>query len=102
MTELIGMIAAVLTTLSFVPQAVHILRTGQTEGISLIMYALFTTGISVWLAYGILLGALPIILSNAVTLVLAATILVLKIRAVIQARSSAHGAAEETSAPIAS
>jgi MtN3 and saliva related transmembrane protein len=102
MTELIGMIAAVLTTLSFVPQAVHILRTGQTEGISLIMYALFTTGISVWLAYGILLGALPIILSNAVTLVLAATILVLKIRAVLQARSSTQGAAEETSAPIAS
>ena len=102
MTELIGMIAAVLTTLSFVPQAVHILRTGQTEGISLIMYALFTTGISVWLAYGILLGALPIILSNAVTLVLAATILVLKIRAVLQARSKVQGAAEETSAPIAS
>jgi MtN3 and saliva related transmembrane protein len=102
MTELIGMIAAVLTTLSFVPQAVHIMRTGQTEGISLIMYALFTTGITVWLAYGILLGALPIILSNAVTLVLAATILVLKIRAVLQARSSTQGAAKETSAPIAS
>ncbi len=102
MTEIIGMIAAVLTTLSFVPQAVHILRTGQTEGISLIMYALFTTGISVWLAYGILLGALPIILSNAVTLVLAATILLLKIRAVLQARSRTQGAANETSAPIAS
>lgn len=102
MTELIGMIAAVLTTLSFVPQAVHIVRTGHTEGISLIMYALFTTGISVWLAYGILLGALPIILSNAVTLVLAATILVLKIRAALQARSRTQGAAEDTSAPIAS
>lgn len=102
MTEIIGLIAAFLTTASFVPQAVHIVRTGRTEGISLVMYALFTTGITVWLVYGLLLGALPIILSNVITLALALTILTLKARAVLQARSSTQGAAEATSAPIAS
>jgi len=102
MTDLIGLIAAFLTTLSFVPQAVHIVRTGQTEGISLIMYAMFTAGIAVWLAYGILLGSLPIILSNVVTLGLALIILTLKAKAMLQSRGRAQGAATETSAPIAS
>lgn len=102
MTDLIGLIAAFLTTLSFVPQAVHIVRTGQTEGISLIMYAMFTAGIAVWLAYGILLGSLPIILSNVITLGLALIILTLKAKAMIQARGRAQGATTETSAPIAS
>ncbi|MFN7055341.1 SemiSWEET transporter [Hyphomonas sp.] len=87
MTDLIGLIAAFLTTLSFVPQALHIVRTGRTEGISLVMYALFTTGIAVWLVYGILIGSLPVILSNSITLGLALTILTLKTRAVLQSRS---------------
>lgn len=101
-TELIGLIAAFLTTISFVPQAVHIVRTGQTEGISLIMYSLFTTGIAIWLIYGLLIGSVPVYLCNGITLLLAATILVLKIRAVLQARSKTNGATEATSAPIAS
>lgn len=102
MTDIFGFIGAFLTTLSFVPQAWLVLRTGKTEGISLTMYALFTIGVAAWLAYGVLESALPIIMANAITLVLAALILAMKTRAVLQARSSVHGAAEDTSAPIAS
>lgn len=83
MTDLIGLVAAVLTTISFLPQTLLVLRTGKTDGISLCMYALFTTGVAGWLTYGILVGSLPIMLANAVTLALAATILALKVRAVL-------------------
>jgi len=72
-----------LTTISFLPQTLMVLRTGRTDGISLCMYALFTTGVAGWLAYGVLVGSVPIILANAVTLALAATILMLKLRAVL-------------------
>jgi MtN3 and saliva related transmembrane protein len=79
MTELIGSIAAVCTTISFVPQAIKTIRSKQTKDISLIMYLLFTTGIALWLAYGILINKMPIILANAVTLVLVIPILVMKL-----------------------
>ena len=82
MTDMIGLVAAMLTTISFLPQTLLVLRTGRTDGISLCMYALFTTGVAGWLLYGLLLGSLPIIAANAITLALAATILVLKTRAV--------------------
>ena len=75
----VGYLAATLTTLSFVPQALLTLRTRQVQGISLAMYSLFTVGIALWLAYGWRLGEWPIIIANAVTLVLAATILVTKL-----------------------
>jgi MtN3 and saliva related transmembrane protein len=75
-----GYLAALLTTLSFVPQAVKTLRTRHTKSISLWMYSLFTTGIAVWLLYGILLGNTPIIAANVITLALAATILIMKLR----------------------
>jgi MtN3 and saliva related transmembrane protein len=84
MTELIGLVAAGLTTLSFLPQTLLVLRTGQTDGISLCMYALFTVGVAGWLTYGILVGSLPVILANAITLALAATILGLKLRVVLK------------------
>ena len=83
MTDMIGLVAAMLTTISFLPQTLMVLRTGRTEGISLCMYALFTTGVAGWLAYGVLVSSLPIILANAITLALAATILMLKLRAVL-------------------
>lgn len=102
MTDIFGFIGAFLTTLSFVPQAWLVLRTGKTEGISWAMYALFTIGVAAWLVYGVLENALPIILANTITLGLASLILAMKSRAVFQARSSVQGAAEETSAPIAS
>ncbi len=84
MADLIGFIAACLTTISFVPQAILVVRTGNTQGVSLLMYALFTLGVSGWLTYGVLTGALPIIMSNFVTLCLALTILVLKVRDVVR------------------
>lgn len=101
MADIFGFIGAFLTTLSFVPQAWLVLRTGKTEGISLAMYALFTIGVAAWLVYGILENALPIIAANAITLSLASIILGLKTRAVLQARSRVQGAADDTSAPIA-
>lgn len=86
MTDMIGLVAAMLTTISFLPQTLMVLRTGRTEGISLCMYALFTTGVASWLIYGLMVESLPVILANAVTLALAATILSLKVRAVLGAQ----------------
>lgn len=83
MTDIFGFIGAFLTTLSFVPQAWLVLRTGKTEGISLAMYALFTLGVAAWLGYGLLENALPIIIANAITLTLASLILSMKARAVL-------------------
>jgi MtN3 and saliva related transmembrane protein len=73
------LVAAVLTTGSFVPQALLTLRTRDVSGISLGMYSAFTAGVALWLGYGLMLRDWPIVLANAVTLVLAATILVTKI-----------------------
>jgi MtN3 and saliva related transmembrane protein len=78
--ELIGYLAASLTTASFVPQALLIYRTRNVTGISLGMYSAFTVGISLWLAYGLLLRAWPIVVANSVTLVLALLILSMKLR----------------------
>ncbi|MGC2167236.1 MAG: SemiSWEET transporter [Gallionella sp.] len=78
--DLIGSVAASLTTISFVPQAWRILRTHHTTDISLGMYSLFTLGVSFWLTYGIMLESWPIIAANSVTLVLAGTVLIMKIR----------------------
>ena len=66
---LMGYAAASLTTLSFIPQAIKTLRTGDTSGISLRMYALFTAGVALWGVYGLLTGDGPLIAANAITLV---------------------------------
>lgn len=79
LTEWIGYVAATLTTCSFVPQAILILRTRNVVGISVGMYWAFTTGVALWLLYGWQLKAWPIIIANAITVVLAATILITKI-----------------------
>jgi len=78
--EVVGYAAAGLTTLSFIPQAVHSWSTRDLSGISLSMYALFTLGVGLWMLYGIALGSWPIILANAITLALAGSVLVLKVR----------------------
>jgi MtN3 and saliva related transmembrane protein len=78
-SELIGYLAAGLTTIAFVPQAMKSWRTRDLAGVSLSMYTLFTLGLALWLAYGILLGSWPVILANAVTLLLAGVVLALKI-----------------------
>jgi len=80
LAEIIGYFAATLTTASFVPQAWHTFRTRDVRGISLGMYAAFTTGVAGWLVYGFLLQAWPIVIANCITLALAATILVMKLR----------------------
>ena len=80
LSDMIGYIAAILTTASFVPQALHTFQTKDVRGISLGMYSAFTLGVALWLVYGVLLSAWPIVIANAVTLALAASILVMKLR----------------------
>ena len=76
----VGSIAAILTTASFVPQAWHTFRTRDVSGISLVMYSLFTAGVALWLVYGLMLLAWPIIIANVITTSLALMILVMKLR----------------------
>jgi len=71
----VGWVAAFCTTLAFVPQVVTILRTGNVEGVSLSTYALFTLGLSIWLAYGVILSDLPMILANLIAFLLAFAVL---------------------------
>lgn len=77
--EYFGYPAAFLTTIAFVPQAWKSWRTRDLSGISLPMYALFTLGVALWLAYGIMIASTPIIAANAVTFALAFLVLWLKI-----------------------
>ncbi|MEO0548726.1 MAG: SemiSWEET transporter [Pseudomonadota bacterium] len=86
MHDVIGLIAAIMTTASFVPQAIMVVRTRDTAGISLVMYIMFTIGVAGWTSYGLMIGSVPVIAANVVTLVLATIILVMKLRAVIGAR----------------
>ncbi len=77
--DTLGYLAAALTTGSFLPQAWLTFRTRNVSGISLSMYSAFTLGIVLWLAYGLMLGAWPVIIANGITLALAAAILAMKI-----------------------
>ncbi len=86
MIEILGYTAATLTTLSFVPQAIKTLRSGDTAAISLRMYLLFTSGIALWGIYGLLKGDGPLVVANAITLVSAGLILQSKLRAVLAGR----------------
>jgi MtN3 and saliva related transmembrane protein len=76
---LLGYPAAFLTTIAFVPQAWKSWHTRDLSGISLPMYALFTLGVALWLGYGLVIGSLPVIAANGITLVLASVVLWLKI-----------------------
>ena len=78
--EIIGFVAATLTTLSFYPQAYKIIKTRDTASISLVMYSIINVGLILWLVYGLMIGDMPIILANAFTLLASLTILFLKIR----------------------
>ncbi len=78
--DTIGFIAAVLTTSSFVPQAWHTFRTRDVTGISLGMYVVLVVGTGLWLTYGLLLTAWPVIIANAITMGLALVILLMKLR----------------------
>lgn len=78
--ELIGFTAALLTTISFVPQAWKVFRTRQTGDLSAGMFALFALGVGLWLVYGLFLESAPIIVANFITLILAGYILMMKLR----------------------
>jgi MtN3 and saliva related transmembrane protein len=78
--EVLGYIAAFLTTAAFFPQTIKTIRTRDTKSISLAMYVMFTSGIALWLMYGLLVESMPLIFANSVTFVLALTILILKLR----------------------
>ena len=78
--DIVGSIAAFLTTFSFLPQALKILKTRDTNSISLKMYIMFTSGVFCWLIYGIFTGSSHIIIANFITLLLAGAILVMKLR----------------------
>ncbi|HON53048.1 MAG TPA: SemiSWEET transporter [Bacteroidales bacterium] len=80
MIELIGYCAAFLTTLSFVPQALQVIKTKDTHSISLQMYVIFSAGVVLWLVYGIWLRNIPMIIANSITIVLASIILYYKLK----------------------
>jgi MtN3 and saliva related transmembrane protein len=84
--DLVGYLAAILTTIAFVPQALTSWRTRNLSGVSLPMYSIFTVGVAMWLAYGVMLGSWPLIAANAITLALSGTVLALK---VMQSRDQA-------------
>lgn len=76
---MIGYIAGIFTTLSFLPQAIKTLKTRDTQAISLLMYVFFVIGVFFWLAYGVFLQDKALIVANVVTFLFASPILVLKI-----------------------
>lgn len=79
LADVVGSAAAVLTTLSFLPQVLHTLKTRDVSGISLVMYSAFTAGVVLWLVYGLLLGSWPIVIANVITVMLALAIVVMKL-----------------------
>lgn len=78
--NLIGSLAAICTTISFVPQLGRVWKLRSAREISLIMFLVFSIGVFLWLVYGILIGSFPVILANAITLALSLAILGLKLR----------------------
>ena len=77
--DIVGSLAAILTTVSFFPQAWHSFKTRDVSGVSLGMYSVFTVGVALWLVYGLLLRAWPIVVANVITLGLALAILGMKV-----------------------
>jgi MtN3 and saliva related transmembrane protein len=77
--ELIGLAAGALTTVSFVPQVLQTWKSRSAKDISLGMFLLFSLGVALWLIYGFGISSMPVILANAITLVLALSILLMKI-----------------------
>lgn len=78
--NIVGFTAGALTTIAFVPQVIKIWKSKRASDISMGTFAIFSFGVTMWLLYGIQLGAVPIILANGVTLVLSLTILFFKFK----------------------
>tara|TARA_Y100000768_G_scaffold365834_1_gene327449 strand:- start:442 stop:702 length:261 start_codon:yes stop_codon:yes gene_type:complete len=79
-SEYIGFFAALCTTIAFLPQAIKVYQTKSTKDISLLMFLIFTVGVLSWLIYGFIINDYPVILANAVTLILSLFILLYKIK----------------------
>jgi len=77
--DILGLMAGTLTTIAFLPQVIKTWQTRSAADLSLGMFSLFTAGIVLWLVYGFWIQALPLILTNSVTLILAATLLAFKL-----------------------
>lgn len=78
--EWIGLLAAILTTAAYVPQAIKIWKTKNAEGVSLVMYWVMLTGISLWSIYGMLIESSPIILANGISFILLGMIIIFKLK----------------------
>ena len=78
-TNIIGYFSAFLTTAAFLPQAIHSWKTRDLSGISLPMYSMFSLGVACWLIYGLMINSWPVIIANAITLLLACAVLLLKL-----------------------
>ncbi|MES2364577.1 MAG: SemiSWEET transporter [Pseudomonadota bacterium] len=76
----IGLLAGALTTVAFIPQVIKIWRSKKADDISVSMFLIFTVGVGLWMIYGIQIASLPVMLANAVTMILALVILILKYR----------------------
>ena len=76
----IGFFAAFCTTIAFLPQAIKVYKTRSTKDISLYMFLIFTIGVLSWLIYGLIINDWPVILANAVTLILSFFILIYKLK----------------------
>jgi len=78
--ELMGILAGTMTTISFVPQVIQIIKTKNVDGISLIMYIVFTFGVLLWTLYGVARTQVSVIIANGITFLLALIILGMKLR----------------------
>jgi len=96
MANVIGSLAGGLTTVAFIPQVVRTWNTRSARDISLLTYLMFSCGVLLWLVYGILLDALPIILANGITLALSSSILGLKIRDILTRQRRLRAADQRT------
>ena len=79
LTDTIGFISAALTTVAFIPQVVRVWKTRSARDVSLGMYALFNSGVAMWLCYGLLIESWPVIAANSITLLLAGAVMVMKL-----------------------
>ena len=78
--EIIGLVAAALTTSAFIPQVYKVYKEKNAAGISLTMYLIFFVGLSLWSLYGYLIGSISILIANGITLILSATIIYYKLK----------------------
>ncbi len=87
MIEIIGYLAAFLTTAAFLPQVYKVMQTKSTEDLSLVTFSMLFVGVILWVIYGFILNELPIIIANLVMIVLSGILLTMKILAMIKQKN---------------